>query len=59
MSSISVLTFAQTGKEEYDSSVKADMEAAFGLRYAIASVFQGLRADLREFVTSLRAKVIN
>ncbi|KAF8497439.1 hypothetical protein F5888DRAFT_1634399 [Russula emetica] len=32
-----------TGKEEYDSSVKAEKEAA----YAAGSVFQGLRADLK------------
>jgi hypothetical protein len=50
--SISVLSFAQTGKEEYDSSVKE--EAA----YAAGSVFQGLRADLEGFVASLRVKVI-
>jgi hypothetical protein len=51
---ISVLSFAQTGKEEYDSSVKAEKEAA----YATGSVFQGLRADLKGFVGSLRVKVI-
>jgi hypothetical protein len=52
--SISVLSFAQTGKEEYDSSVKAEEEAA----YATGNVFQGLRADLEGFVASLRVKVI-
>jgi len=52
--SISVLSFAQTRKEEYDSSVKADEEAAF----ATGSVFQGLRADLEGFVASLRVKII-
>jgi hypothetical protein len=52
--SISVLSFAQTGKEEYDSSVKAEEEAA----YATGSVFQGLRADLEGFVALLRVKVV-
>jgi hypothetical protein len=52
--SISVLSFTQTGKEEYDSSVKAEDEGA----YATGSVFQGLRADLEGFVASLRVKVI-
>jgi hypothetical protein len=49
-----VLTFAQTGKDEYDSSVKAEEEA----EHATGSVFQGLRADLEGFVTSLRVNVI-
>jgi hypothetical protein len=49
-----VLTFAQTGKDEYDSSVKAEEKAA----YATGSVFQGLRADLEGFVVSLRVNVI-
>jgi Protein of unknown function (DUF3684) len=48
-----VLTFAKTGKDEYDSSVEE--EAA----YATGSVFQGLRADLEGFVTSLRVNVYN
>ena len=48
------LFFAQTGKEEYDSSVKAEKEAA----YTTGSVFQGLRADLEGFVASLRVKVV-
>ena len=52
---ISVLSFAQTGEEEYELSVKAEEEAA----YATGSVFQGLRADLEGFVVSLRVKVIN
>jgi hypothetical protein len=52
--SISVLSFSQTGKEEYDSSVKAEKEAA----YATGSVFRGLRADLGGSVASLRVKVI-
>jgi hypothetical protein len=51
--SIWVLSFTQTGKEEYDSSVKAEEEAA----YATGSVFQGLRADLEGFVASLRVIV--
>jgi len=42
---MSILSFDQTGKEDYDSSVKAE-EAA----YATKSVFQGLRADLEGFV---------
>ena len=46
MFSMSILSFAQTGKEDYDSSVKAEEEAA----YATRSVFQGLRADLEGFV---------
>ena len=46
-----VLTFAKTGKDEYDSSVEE--EAA----YATGSVFQGLRADLEGFVTSLEVNV--
>ena len=54
MFSISVLSFVQTGKEEYDSCIKAEEEAA----YPTGSVFQGLRADLEGFVTSLRVKVI-
>jgi len=41
------------GKDEYDSSVRADLEAA----HATGSVFQGLRADLEGFVASLRVKV--
>ena len=48
-----VFTFAQTGKDEYDSSVKAEEKAA----YATGSVFQGLRADLEGFVASLRVNV--
>jgi hypothetical protein len=52
--SIWVLSFTQTGKEEYDSSVKAEEEAA----HATGSVFQGLRADLEGSVASLRVKVI-
>lgn len=44
-----VLTSAQTGKDEYDSSIKMEEKAA----YATGSVFQGLRADLEGFVTSL------
>lgn len=47
--STSVLTFDQTGKDEYDASVKAEEKAA----YATGSVFQGLRADLEGFVASL------
>ena len=54
MFSISVLSFTQTGKEEYDSSIKADEEVA----HATGSVFQGLRADLEGFVASLKLKVI-
>ena len=42
----SVLTFLQTGKDAYDSSVKAEEEAA----PATGSVFQGLRADLEGLV---------
>ena len=53
MFSISVLSSAQTGKEEYDLSVKAQEEAA----YATGSVFQGLRADLEGFVASLKVNV--
>jgi len=49
-----VLKFAQTGKDEYDSSVKAEEEA----EHSTGSVFQGLRADLEGFVTSLRVNVI-
>ena len=49
MFSISVLSVSQMGKEEYDSTVKAEGEVA----YATGSVFQGLRADLEGFVTSL------
>ena len=45
---------AQTGKDEYDSSVKAEEKAA----YATGSVFQGLRADLEGFVTSLSVNVM-
>ena len=41
-----VLIFAQTGKDEYDSSVNAEEEAA----HATGSVFQGLRADLEGLV---------
>jgi hypothetical protein len=48
------LSFSQTGKEEYDLSVRAEEEAA----YAAGSVFQGLRADLEGFVASLRVNVI-
>ena len=47
------LFFSQTGKEEYDSSVKTEEEAA----YATESVFQGLRADLEGFVASLGVKI--
>jgi hypothetical protein len=47
VSSKSVLTPSQTGKDEYDASVKAEEKAA----YAIGSVFQGLRADLEGFVS--------
>jgi hypothetical protein len=54
MFSIPVLSFSQTGKEEYDSSVKEEEETA----HATGSVFQGLRADLEGFVTSLRVNVI-
>ena len=46
VSSISVLSLSQTGKEEYDSSVNAEEDAA----YATGSVFQGLRVDLEAFV---------
>ena len=49
-----VLTSAQTGKDEYDASVKAEEKAA----YATGSVFQGLRADLEGLVTSLRVNVM-
>jgi len=49
-----VLTFAQTGKDEYDSSVKAEEKATF----ATGSVFQGLRADLEGFVPSRRENSI-
>jgi hypothetical protein len=49
-----VLTLAQTGKDEYDSSIKVGQEAA----YPIRSVFQGLRADLEGFVAPLRVNVI-
>ena len=49
MFSKSGLASAQTGKEEYDLSVKVDEEAI----YATESVFQGLRADLEGFVASL------
>ena len=49
-----VLTFAKTGKDEYDSSVKAEEKAA----YATGSVFQGLRADLEGFVPSRRVNSI-
>ncbi len=48
------LTFSQTGKDEYDSSVKAEEKVAF----ATGSVFQGLRADLEGFVAPLRAIVV-
>jgi len=48
------LTFAQTGKDEYDSSVKAEEKATF----ATGSVFQGLRADLEGFVPSRRENSI-
>jgi hypothetical protein len=43
------LALVQTGKEEYDSSVKAEKEAT----YTTESVFQELRADLEGFVASL------
>jgi hypothetical protein len=49
-----VLILAKTGKDEYDSSVRAEEEAA----YATGGVFQGLRADLEGFVVSLRVNVI-
>jgi hypothetical protein len=49
-----VLTFAKTGKDEYDSSVKAEEKAA----YATGSVFQGLRADLEGFVALPRVNSI-
>jgi hypothetical protein len=52
--SISVLIFVQTGKEEYDSSVKAEEDVA----YATGRVFQRLRADLEGFVASPRVKVL-
>jgi hypothetical protein len=54
MCSQSVLSFSQTGKEDYDSSIKVEEEAA----YAIGSVFQGLQADLEGFVASLSIRVI-
>jgi hypothetical protein len=54
MFSISVLSLVQTGKDEWDSSVKAEEEAA----YATGSVFQGLRADLEGFVSSHSVNVI-
>ena len=44
------LVSAQTGKEEYDTSVEAEEGAA----YATGSVLQGLRADLEGFVASFR-----
>ena len=53
MISISVLSSAQTGKEEYDSSVKAEEETA----YATGTVFQGLRVDLEGFVALLKVNV--
>jgi Protein of unknown function (DUF3684) len=49
-----VLNLAKTGKDEYDSSVRAEEESA----YTTGSVFQGLRADLEGFVASLRVNVI-
>jgi hypothetical protein len=54
MGSDSCVTLAKTGKDEYDSSVRAEEEAA----YATGGIFQGLRADLEGFVTSLRVKVM-
>lgn len=54
MFSILALSLAHMGKEEYDSSVKAEEKAA----YATRSLFQGLRADLEGFVTSVRVKVM-
>ena len=54
MFSISVLNFAQTEKGEYESSMKADEEAA----NATGSVFRVLRADLEGFVASLRVNFI-
>ena len=54
MFSISVLSFAQTGKEEYDTIVKAEEEVTC----ATGNLFQGLRADLEGFVSSLKVKVI-
>jgi hypothetical protein len=44
----------KTGKDEYDSTVRAEEEAV----YDSGSVFQGLRADLEGFVASLRVSVI-
>ena len=49
-----VLTLAQTGKDEYDSSVRTEEEEA----NATGSVFKGLRADLEGFVRSLRVNII-
>jgi hypothetical protein len=48
-----VFNLAKTGKDEYDSSVRAEEEGAY-----TESVFQGLRADLEGFVASLRVDVI-
>jgi hypothetical protein len=42
------------GKDEYDSSVRAEEEVAYGT----GSVFQGLRADLEGFVASRRVNFI-
>jgi hypothetical protein len=55
ISSKSVLTSEKTGKDEFDSSVKAEEKAA----YATGSVFQGLRADLEGFVASFRVDAIS
>ncbi len=41
-------------KDEYDSSIKAEEDAAHGT----GSVFQGLRADLEGFVPLLRVNVL-
>ena len=53
MASTLIIVFAQTGKEEYDSSIETEVAA-----HATESVFQGLLADLEGFVASLRVKVI-
>ena len=42
------------GKDEYDSSVREEVEAV----NTTGSVFQGLRADLDGFVASFRVNVI-
>lgn len=48
-----VINLAKTGKDEYDSSIRAEEEAGH-----TGSVFQRLRADLEGFVTSLRIKLL-